>query len=65
MCELSIASGRAKIRQWMKYNDYSYGDLAKVYGYSKQTIYQYITGKSKTPAATKFIMAIIKQNHIK
>lgn len=60
MCKFSIEPGRQKVRKWMEENDYSYNDLAKLSGYSKQTVYQYITGKNDGKAAGDFIKGLMR-----
>lgn len=59
MSKFSIEPGREKVQKWMKENSYSYNDLAKLSGYSKQTVYQYITGKSDGKAAGDFIKELM------
>lgn len=60
MCQFSIEPGRKKVQKWMKENNYSYNDLAKLCGRSKQTVYQYITGaKSNGRGAAEFIKDVM------
>ena len=53
-------NGRKRINEYLKAEKISYSQLATLYGMNKQDVADYLTGRKQTPAATRFIIALIK-----
>lgn len=53
-------NGRKRINEYLKENKISYSTLATLYGMNKQDVSDYLSGRKQTPAATRFILALIK-----
>lgn len=58
-------NGRNRIDKYLKQHKISYSDLATTYGMNKQDVADYLTGRKQTPAATRFIIQLIKAFGIK
>lgn len=61
----SIEAGREKVMEFVKKNGIAIEDLAIAYGMQKTDVYNYLTGKSKTPKANQLILRIITDYKIR
>lgn len=53
-------NGRQRILAYMKEHDISRAQLATMYGMNKQDVSDYLSGRKRTPAASRLIITLIK-----
>ncbi|WP_323074958.1 XRE family transcriptional regulator [Limosilactobacillus reuteri] len=58
-------NGRKRIIDYLQQNKISYSQLATMYGMNKQDVADYISGRKQTPAASRFIITLIKAFDLK
>lgn len=59
------SNGRKRIINYLQQNKISYAQLATMYGMNKQDVADYLSGRKKTPAASRFIITLIKEFGLK
>lgn len=58
-------NGRKRINEYLTQNKISYSQLATMYGMNKQDVADYLSGRKQTPAASRFIITLIKAFDLK
>lgn len=53
-------NGRKRILQYMDEHDISRSQVATMYGMNKQDVSDYLAGRKTNPAASRFIITLIK-----
>lgn len=53
-------NGRKRILQYMAEHDISRSQVATMYGMNKQDVSDYLAGRKTNPAASRFIITLIK-----
>lgn len=58
-------NGRNRINEYLKEHKISRSQLATMYGMNKQDVSDYLSGRKQNPAATRFIITLIKAFDLK
>lgn len=55
----TLAPGRKLVQEYLENNHIKITELAKIYGIKPQDATDYISGRKSSPAANRFILAIV------
>ena len=56
----STMPGSELVKKYLNDNKIKIGDLAKMYGMTKQDVADYLSGRKTTPASNQFILKVIR-----